>query len=71
MWSAVIVGPQPAAERSAAFAIGVIQPRMGPLIEQGAVESLDLAVGLGPVATGPLAPDAQPAAVSAKMIDSV
>jgi hypothetical protein len=46
MWSAVIVGPQPPAEGSAALGVGAIQPRIGPLLEQGLVEPLDLAVEL-------------------------
>jgi hypothetical protein len=53
VWSAVIVEPQPPGEGPAAFGVGAVQPPVGPLIEQGLVEPLDLAVGLGPVAAGP------------------
>src|SRR4029453_8774406 len=46
VWSPVIVGPQPAAEGSAALGVGAIQPGVGPLLQQGAVEPLHLAVEL-------------------------
>ena len=60
VWSLVIVEPQPAGEGSMAFGVGVIEPGVGPLLQQGAVEPLDLAVGLGPIGPGPLEPDPQP-----------
>jgi hypothetical protein len=70
MWSSVIVGPQPASEGATALGVGAIQPRIGPLIKQGLVEPLDLAIGLGPVAAGPLAVMPNLAAVSANSTDS-
>jgi Helix-turn-helix domain len=47
VWSPVIVEPQPPSQGTAALGVGVIQPRVGPLIEQGLVEPLHLAIGLG------------------------
>jgi hypothetical protein len=49
VWSLVIVGPQPAAEGSAALVVGAVGAPIGPLLEQGAVEPLHLAVRLRPV----------------------
>ena len=46
VWSPVIVGPQPAAEGSAALDIGAVGSDIGPLLEQGLVEPLHLPVGL-------------------------
>jgi hypothetical protein len=42
------VEPQPTAEGLAAFAVGAIQPPVGPFIQQGLVEPFHLAIGLGP-----------------------
>src|SRR5512132_4348383 len=46
MWWLVIVEAQPAGEGAAALGVGAVQPGVGPLLQQGAVEALDLAVGL-------------------------
>jgi hypothetical protein len=54
VWSSVIVEPQPAAERSPALGVGAIGAGVGPLIEQGLVEPLDLASCLRTVRAGPL-----------------
>jgi hypothetical protein len=56
----VIVEPQPPGEGAAALVVAVIQPGVGPLLQEGAVEPLHLAVGLGPIGSGPLEPDPQP-----------
>lgn len=45
----VIVGVEPLWVGVAPFGLGSIGPRVGPFVEEGAVEALDLAVGLGPV----------------------
>jgi hypothetical protein len=58
-WSAVIVEPQPSGESLTTLVVGAVQPPIGPLIEQGLVEPLDLAVGLGSVAARPPKPDPQ------------
>jgi hypothetical protein len=60
VWSPVIVEPQPPSQGAATFGVAAVQPGVGPLIQQGLVEPLDFAVGLGPVAAGALAPDPQP-----------
>jgi hypothetical protein len=60
VWSPEIVEPQPASQGAATFGVAAVQPGVGPLIQQGLVEPLDLAIGLGPVAAGALAPDPQP-----------
>jgi hypothetical protein len=59
VWSAVIVGPQPVAEGATALEVGAIQPPIGPLLEQGLVEPLDLAVGLGAISASPFEGDAE------------
>jgi hypothetical protein len=48
----VIVGVQPSCELFAAFGVAVVEAGVGPLVGQGAVESLHLALGLGPVGAG-------------------
>jgi hypothetical protein len=53
----VIVVMQPGRERSSALGLGPVGQGVGPFVEQGAVEPLDLAVGLGPVRPGPLVCD--------------
>src|SRR4030095_16203841 len=60
VWSPVTVEPQPPSQGAATFGVAAVQPGISPLIQQGLVEPLDLAVGLGPVAAGALAPDPQP-----------
>jgi pimeloyl-ACP methyl ester carboxylesterase len=60
VWSPVIVGPQPAAEGSTALQVGAIEPRIGPLLQQGLVEPLHLAIGLGSIPASPLERDGQP-----------
>ncbi|GAA4932611.1 hypothetical protein GCM10023224_11020 [Streptomonospora halophila] len=59
----VIVGPvQKARVGGLAVLAAGVGPRIGPLPEQSAVEPLDLAVGLGPLGTGPARMDSQFAA---------
>ena len=70
VWSPVIVEPQPTGEGPAAFIVGAIQSRVGPFVQQGLVEPLDLAIGLGPIAAVRLRWMPSPAAVSAKTTDS-
>jgi hypothetical protein len=50
----VIVGVEPLRVCVASFGLGSVGLRVGPFIEQGPVEALDLAVGLGPVGAGAL-----------------
>lgn len=57
--SVVIVEVQPLGEGFVALRGGGIELRVGPAITQSAVETLDLAVGLGSVGSGPLGLDAQ------------
>jgi len=45
----VIVEMEEAAEGGCSFLLGVIGPEVGPLLEQGAVEAFNFAVGLWPV----------------------
>jgi hypothetical protein len=47
VWSPVIVGPQPPGEGAAALVVGAIQPPIGPLLQQGAVEPLNLPLVCG------------------------
>ena len=49
----VIVGVQPDDEFVAAFGVAAVEPRVGPFVGQGAVESLHFAVGLGPIGPSP------------------
>ena len=70
VWSLVIVEPQPPGEGPAALGVGAIQPGVGPFLQQGAVEPLHLAIGLGPIAAGPLEPDPQPSGRLGKTTDS-
>lgn len=53
MAAAVVVGVEPDAESVAPFGVGAVEAGVGPLVSEGAVEALDLAVGLGPVGPGP------------------
>lgn len=57
MAAVVIVGVHPAGGRGAAFGLGSVRAGVGPFLEQGAVEPLDLAVGLRPVGPGPFVGD--------------
>jgi hypothetical protein len=66
-----MVEAQPSSECPAALGVGPVQPRIGPLIEQGLVEPLDLAIGLGPIRAGPLKAMLSPAAVSVNRTESV
>jgi pimeloyl-ACP methyl ester carboxylesterase len=54
VWSSVIVEVQPPGDGTAVLGVGAIRPHVGPLIQQGLVEPLHLAVGLGATASGPL-----------------
>src|SRR3954447_10639230 len=54
----MVVEVQPAGQGPGPGGFGGVDADVGPLDEQGAVEPLDLAVGLGPVGPGPLVPDA-------------
>lgn len=45
----VIVFVEPAGQGCSSFSFGVVVAGVGPAVGHGAVESLDLAVGLGPV----------------------
>jgi hypothetical protein len=66
-----MVEAQPSSEGPRTLVVGTVQPWVGPLIEQGLVEPLDLAIGLGPIRAGPLKADAEPAAVSVNRTESV
>jgi hypothetical protein len=71
VWSPVIVEPQPTSEGATALGVGAIQPPIGPLIQQGLVEPLDLAIGLGGrYGRVRLSRIPSPAAVSVKTTDS-
>jgi hypothetical protein len=63
----VIVGVEPLSELFAAFGIAAVEVGVGPLVGQGAVKSLCLAVGLGPVRAGSAV--FNPAEASAKTWD--
>ena len=52
MAAVVIVGVQPAEKLSAAFGVAGVEPRVGPFVDQGSMESLHLAVGLRPIRAG-------------------
>jgi hypothetical protein len=54
----VIVGVSHFGECFASFGLGPVGVGVGPLVEQGAVEAFDFAVGLGPVGAGALVDDA-------------
>jgi hypothetical protein len=57
--TSVIVEGQPGLEGLAAFGVGRIGPPVGPLLLEGAVEPLHLAIGLRPIGPGALEADAQ------------
>ena len=59
MAAMVIVGVQPVGEGCGAFGFAEVGADVGPFLEQGSVESLRLAVGLGPVGPGPSVCDAE------------
>jgi hypothetical protein len=46
VWPPVIVEAQPSSECPAALGVGPVQPRIGPLIQEGLLDPLDLAVEL-------------------------
>ena len=54
----MIVEVPPAVEGSGACGVAAVGADVGPFLEQGAVEALDLAVGLGVVGPGAAVPDA-------------
>jgi hypothetical protein len=55
VWGAVYVVPvDPGRQGAVAGGVGAVQPPIGPLLQQGAVEPLDFAVGLRPVGSGGL-----------------
>ena len=54
------VGPQPAGQGPGALVVGAVQPPIGPLIQQGLVEPLDLAIGLRTIRASSLAADPEP-----------
>jgi hypothetical protein len=62
MWSAVIVGPEPAVESARAFGAGGVDGAVGPAGQQGADEALCFAVGAGPVRAGAQVTQAERAA---------
>jgi hypothetical protein len=55
----VVVGVQEVCQGCGPFVVGGVEPLVGPFVEQGAVEALDLAVGLGAVGAGEFAGGAQ------------
>ena len=55
----MVVVVQPAVELAAALRLGGVAAGVDPAVGQGAVESLDLAVGLRPIRPGPLVPDSE------------
>ena len=62
----MIVAVQPGSEGGCAFGLAAVDADVGPLLEQRAVEALDLAVGLRAVGPGPLRPHAAEAAGGAE-----
>ena len=54
----MIVEMQPAGKRGAAGRLAAVDADVGPLLEEGAVEAFDLAVGLRPVGAGAAMADA-------------
>src|SRR5947199_3486348 len=54
----MVVAMEPARKRPSAVHLSAVGTDVGPLLEQGAMEALDLAVGLGPVGTAVLVDDA-------------
>ena len=58
MAAVMIVEVQPARKGGGASRLAAVDADVGPLLEQGAVEALDLAVGLGVVGPGAARPDA-------------
>jgi hypothetical protein len=52
MSAVMVVQMEPVVQGSGAFAVGSVGAHIGPFGQQGAVEALDLAVGLGPVGAG-------------------
>jgi hypothetical protein len=55
----VVIPVQPRSKSGSAGVFAGVQPPVGPAVRQGAVQPLDLAVGLGPVGAGALGGDAQ------------
>ena len=55
MAAVVVVGVQKICRGFGPFLVGGVGPQVGPLVEQGAVEAFDLAVGLRPAGAGQLA----------------
>src|SRR2546430_11740409 len=54
----MVVAMEPASKCAGAVGLSAVGPDVGPLLEQGAMETLDLAVGLGPVGPAVLVDDA-------------
>jgi hypothetical protein len=48
----VVVGVQEVCQGCGAFGVAGVGAQVGPLVEQGAVEAFDLAIGLRPVGAG-------------------
>lgn len=55
MAAVVVVGVQEACQGGRAFVVAGIGPQVGPLVQQGAVEAFDFAIGLRSVDAGELA----------------
>ena len=53
-WAGAVVLMDPGWQGAVAGGVGAVQPPIGPLLQQGAVEPLDLAVGLRPIGSGAL-----------------
>src|SRR5438309_8966287 len=54
----MVVAVQPTRKSPRAISLAAVRPDVGPLVEECAVEALDLAVGLRPVGAAVAVPDA-------------
>lgn len=52
MAAVVIVGVEPLVEAGRAFGLAEVGPGVGPFLDRGPVEPLDLPVGLRPIGAG-------------------
>src|SRR5213083_1705573 len=59
MWPARIVEGEPARELGEPMVVGLVEPCVGPFVEQGSDKSLSFAVGLGSIGSGGLVAGAQ------------
>ena len=71
MGPVVVIPVQPRSKGGPAGLLAGIPPPVGPALDQGAVESLDLAVSLGPIGPGPLVGDPELLADLAPLVAAV